>query len=333
MASILGTVAANWKLKTLAFALAVLLWIVVSAEQVTTNWFTVPLEVQVNDPNYQVMPLEIREVQVRFSGAARDLLEVAARRPPLRLVIGQVEGDAGSYELHPRMVQLTGQIGVSALDVRPVSVPVNFTRVDSRVVPVRPRVTEVIGPEWAVVDTLALQPDQVRVTGPATRIAAISEVHTQPFEITSADTLFERTIPIDTTGLQGLELSTRSVTAAARIDRLVERTIPNVPVDVGPGVRVVPDRVEVRLRGPERIVQAISPAFFRVVVSIDQIPAVIPPDGAAVPLRVDRVRAGVQAAPNPGVVRLFTIPPPVDTIPGPMPLEEPDTVPADSDDA
>jgi YbbR domain-containing protein len=314
MASFFRRLAENWKLKSLAFALAVLLWVVVSAEEITNTWFSVPLEIQVADARYELLPVDLGEVDVRFAGARGDLLDVAVRRPPLRLVIAQVEAESGTYELHPRMVQLPGQMAVSAIDVRPGSIPLEFIRVDSRVVPIRAMWTDELGPNWSVVDGIRLEPDQVRISGPAARLAGITEVPTQRFALTPDDTLFQRTVALDTTGLQGLELSVRGAEVQARIDAIVDRVIQNVPVDVGPGVTVSPDRVTVRLRGPERIVGGISPTFFRVAVAIDEIPGQLPSEGVLVPLRIDRLRPEVVATIQPPQIRMLPIPTPADTV-------------------
>jgi YbbR domain-containing protein len=327
--SVFRRITANWKLKTLAFALAVLLWTVVSAEQVTSNWIWVPLEVQVTDPEYQVQAPEVRDVQVRFTGPGRDLLDIAVRRPPLRLTIGNVDEESGSYALDPRMVQVPGQLAVNALDVRPSAIRLEFMRVDTRMVPVRVRVANQLGDEWAIVDTLHAEPDRVRVSGPLSRLAEVTELPTVPIELTPADTALERVVALDSAGLRGLTLSTRRVTVRGAVDRIVDRVIADVPIDVGSGVTIRPTGVDVHLRGPRRAVEAIDPAVFRVVVSLDEIPGRVPPEGVDVPLRVDRMRPGVQAVTRPAQVRLYPGGTQPDTLPGEGPV--PIGVPAGGD--
>jgi len=305
MASIIRKLTENWKLKTLAFSIAVLLWVVVSAEQVTTNWIPVPVDVQVEDPYYRAEVREPAEVEVRFQGAGRDLIQVAVDRPPLRLVIPEVTAETGVYQINARMVQLSGQTTVSALDVRPSTVRVAFSRLDARNVPVRARITDALGPDWAIVDSVIVQPAQVRVTGPAPRLAEVVEIYTVPFELTPGDTVFQRAVPLDTAGLGDLDLASSSVTVSGRVDQVVSRTVQNVPVDVGPGFTVTPDHVDVVLRGPRRSVFAIQPATLRVAIAISAIPEQIPPEGISVPLRLEPVRFGVSAVLQPAEVTLL----------------------------
>jgi YbbR domain-containing protein len=305
VASFFRRLAENWKLKVLAFALAVLLWVVVSSEQVVSNWILVPLEIQLADPEYQLLPTEVRDVQVRFSGPARDLLDVAVRRPPLRLTIDNVTSEDGTYELSPRMIQMQGQFTVNALDVRPTTVQLSFARVDSRMIPVRVRMNDLLGRDWALVDSLTPEPSVIRVTGPPQRVAATTEIFTEVVGVIPEDTVFERIVPLDTTGFQGVELSARSVRVSGRLDRVIERGLPQVPVDIGGGLRVEPDRVYVLLRGLRRTVQGIGPTTFRVVVAIDEVPEEIPTEGVTLPLRVDGLPARVQASVEPAEITLF----------------------------
>lgn len=306
MPAILRRIAENWKLKILAFGMGVLLWVVVSAEQVTSEWIWVPLQIQVTDPNYQLVASDApEEVQVRFTGPGRDLLDVSLRRPPLRLGIAEVGEPIETRTLDPRMVQLPGQVSVNALDVRPNAVRLEFVRMESVDVPIRVRISAELGPDRELASAIQLSPERVVVSGPAERVRGVSEVSTIPLQLTDVDTIFDRAVPLDTTALRGLELSTRSVNVSGRIDSIVERTLQGVGVDVGPGVEISPTAVSVTLRGPQPLVEAVAPGTFRVVISISEIPSQIPEGGVAVPLRIAGLRSGVEAEISPASVRLF----------------------------
>ena len=306
MVRFLRSITANWKLKALAFALAVLVWMVITADQPTSGWFTVPLEVAVTDPNYRLEGGDVpEEVEVRFTGPGRDLFDLALRRPVFRLTVNDVEEEVEARALDPRMVQLSGQMSVNPVDVRPSAIQLQFTRIVSRTVPVQPQVAAELGEEWAIVDTLETDPATVRVTGPVRQIEEIETVPTLPFTLTSADTVIDDLVALDTASLPGIQLSTRSVRVTGRVDRVVQRTIEGVRVDVGPGIGILPQVVNVTLRGPAATVRDLSPQLFRVVISIDEIPPRIPQGGVLVPLRIDGLRPGVAATLNPAQVRLF----------------------------
>jgi hypothetical protein len=121
---------AHWKLKLAALALAILLWVVFSSEQVTTQWLPVPVEAVVRDPGYvlagQPDPAVVR---VRFRGPGRELWEVALRPPTLVLPVRDV-GTARSFVVEASMVDVPEPARVVATDVRPAVV-----RLDLRPVP------------------------------------------------------------------------------------------------------------------------------------------------------------------------------------------------------
>jgi hypothetical protein len=111
----------NWQLKLSALALAVLLWVLVRAEQPTEQWMQVQVEPQLLDPAYTLTaPPTPHVVQVRFAGKWREIGELALEKPVLVLHVRNV-GRQRTFVLEPGMVRLPdGARGhVSALDVRP----------------------------------------------------------------------------------------------------------------------------------------------------------------------------------------------------------------------
>jgi YbbR domain-containing protein len=322
--ALLRLVVLDWKLKLLALALAVLLWVVVSAEQVTSNWIPVPLEVRVADPMYDLRDASVpQEVEVRFTGPGRELLDLGIRRPPLRLLIPEVEDTVQVFSLAPGMVQMPNELSVNPQEVRPGVVRLRFRRLASKSIPVRPRLGRALGEDYTLVDSLVVEPERIRISGPAARVAEVESIPTRPINLTAADSALRRMVLLDTARLQGLQLSTREVRISGRVDQIVEHTIGGVPISLGPGVSVRPAIVDVWLRGAESVVRPLTPEDFRVVVSIDSIPDQIPEGGVPVPLRVEGLRPGVQARLSPRAVRLLPSSMMLDSVPVPRVIGRP----------
>ncbi|MET0398253.1 MAG: CdaR family protein [Longimicrobiaceae bacterium] len=301
----LRTVARNWQLKLAALALAILLWVVVSAEQVTTQWIPVPVRVAAGDPDRVVTGGPVPgQVEVRFAGPGRELWELALERPVLVLPVDGVRADTQVFELEPRMVRIPNGLSVTPLDVRPGSVRVLTQRLVTRDVPVRVRLARRSRDRFVVLDTPRVSPATVRVTGPADRVARLDAVVTEPLEIGAADSTFRLAVPLDGDSLGGVRASARSVEVSARVDRVVERIFPDIPVTRLVGALVAPERVDVRVQGPSRLVRALDAASLRVTVGVDSLPAVLPAGGAPAPLRVGGVPAGLAARAVPAVVRI-----------------------------
>ncbi|HEX5727065.1 MAG TPA: hypothetical protein VFX98_16430 [Longimicrobiaceae bacterium] len=282
----------NWKLKLAALGLAVLLWAVVSAEQVTTQWVPVRVEPVVRDPEYVLTGApDPAQVRVRFTGPGRDLWELALDRPVLELPVRDV-GEGRTFALDPQMVRLPGGVDVRAQDVRPAVVRLGLERLVSKEVPVRVRIGAGSRARY-LVDGVSVLPPTVRLTGPAATLARVRAVATRPFEIVPDDSTFTRRIGLDTAGLGGVTLGRPEVRVAGRVDRRVERVLPGVPVETPPGLRVTPRAVEVHVQGGERALAAFVGGAVRVVVVRDSVPAAVPPAGIDVPVRLEGLPPGV----------------------------------------
>lgn len=306
----------NWKLKLLAFALAVLLWVVVSAEETTVNWIPLPLEVQMADPDYRLVPGSVPpEVEVQFVGAGRELWDLLIRRPPVVLRVVDVEESEQTFRLDPDMAQVPRRLAVDPRDVKPSVVRLQFIPLDSRTVPVRVRIGDGLGLGWTLVDTLQVQPRRVRVSGPRAAVAQVTSVPTRAIALSPEDSVFSAIVPLDTTRLRGLRLSATRVRVTGRIDRVTAVTFADVPVSVGEGARIRPAEAAVQLLGAQRVLATIGPNDFRLVLALDSIPSDVPPEGLAVPIRVEGLPRGIQANPSPRSVLLLPAPigEPVDT--------------------
>ncbi|HEX2203464.1 MAG TPA: hypothetical protein VHG91_09215 [Longimicrobium sp.] len=307
----LRALAQNWRLKLAALALAVLLWAVVSAEQVTTQWIPVRVEPVVRDPAYVLTGgPEPAEVRVRFTGPGRELWELALDRPVLVLPVRDV-GAARSFVLDPAMVRVPEGLRVSPQDVRPAVVRLELERVVTREVPVRARVAARSLERYVVGDSLRVAPATVRATGPENVLDTLSALFTRPFEIVpDDDTSFTRRAEVDTAGLGGVTLSAGDVRVSGGVDRRVERAFAVVPVSPPPGLAATPAQVELRVRGPERSVRAILPIGVRATVPSDSLPVPVPPGGVEAPVVVTGVPAGAEVRTVPARVRVAPAPAP-----------------------
>ncbi len=326
---------ARWKLKLTALALAILLWVVVSAEQTATQWIPVRVDPVVRDPEYVLAGgPDPAVVRVRFRGPGRELWELALERPVLVLPLRQV-GNARSFAVDPAMVNLPEGIrNVQATDVRPAVVRLELQRLATRTVPIRPHVGArslqryVVGPSPDVI------PATVRLTGPEEALARIDHVPTRSFEIVPDDSAFSQRVGLDTTGLHGITLSTQEVRVRGRVERRIDRVFAVVSVTVPEGMATDVSQAQVRVAGPDRLVREIAPPSLHAVVRRDSLPARLPPEGMLAPLVVEGLPAGVRAATVPQRVRVFpasaatatpptVAPPPGAPAPSPAPIPPP----------
>jgi hypothetical protein len=306
----------NWRLKLAALGLAVLIWAVVSSEQVTSQWIPVRVDPVVRDPEYVLGgPTEPAEVRVQFTGPGRELWELALDRPTLVLPLSAV-GDRRAFPVDPSMLRIPSGLSVRVQDIRPAVVRVDLQRLASRVVPVRARIGGRSMERYVVGEDLEILPAEVRITGPADRLAEIQSVTTKRFEIVPVtDSTFSRQVDIDTAGLGGLSFSRAEVRVSGRQDVRGQRILPDVPVSVPEGMTATPARVQVTLQGSQRLLQSTVLPAIRAVVPRDSLPAEIPAAGVDAPLVVQPLSPGVTAVPQRVRVTPAAAAPPADSQP------------------
>lgn len=325
MASPLRFISENWQLKLLAIVLASLLWVGVSAEQPIAQWLPVSFSVDLQDTEFRLIAASVPEnVEVRFEAPGRLMWDLATDRPELVLRVTEVDEESQTFILSPQMVGLRGGPTVRAVDVRPNTVRLRFERLGASELPVRVPVTG-LRPGYSVVGVPSVRPERVRVSGPARQLADLEFVQTVPMDLSAAESTFVGVVDLDVAPLRGLRLGRETVEVSGRVDRVAERVLPAVAVEVGQGISVLPGTVSLRLRGPQSVLRGILPGALRVVVAIDSIPVQIPPTGLPVPLRVERLPPGVTAVVQPETARLLPPPrrPEMDTAPPPL---APDTL-------
>jgi hypothetical protein len=306
----------NWRLKLAALGLAVLIWAVVSSEQVTSQWIPVRVDPVVRDPEYVLGgATEPAEVRVQFTGPGRELWELALDRPTLVLPLSAV-GDRRAFPVDPSMLRIPSGLSVRVQDIRPAVVRVDLQRLASRVVPVRARVGGRSLERYVVGEDLEILPAEVRITGPADRLAEIRFVTTERFEIVPVtDSTFSRQVEIDTVGLGGLSFSRAEVLVSGGWDIRGERTLADVPVSVPEGMMATPARVTVVLQGAQRLLQSTVRPAVRAVVPRDSLPADVPPAGVDAPVVVGPLSPGVTVRPQRVRVTPAGAAPPADSQP------------------
>ena len=304
----------NWRLKLAAFALATMLWVVLASDQVATRWLPVPVDVDVRDPELRLSAdAAPQEVDVRFMGPGRELWELALSRPHLTLRLSDVDGEQ-IFLLEPNMVQVPRGLAVTAQDIRPSSVRLEFEQLESREVPVRLRVSRGVREGYALTDSLAVRPARVRVTGTPAEIQGLDNLFTQPLDLSREEARFTRSVVLDTTGLGAVRVWTPEVQVIGSAEPVTVRTLTDVTVLAPAGTLASPPTTSVTIQGPESLVAELEPEDLRVVVPAGSLPPELPEDGVVRALQIARLPANLQARLDPQSVRVSAAPPVPDSL-------------------
>ena len=238
-------------LKFISIALAALLWLVVSGEQIVERALRIPLEFTNLPPQLEMVgdPPNVADVRIRGSSGA------LSRIAPGELVAVL---DLRSARRGRRLFHLIGSdvrtpFGIEVVQVAPSNVAITFEASASKVVPVVPNV-EGDPADGFVVGTVSADPATVEVVGPATAVGAVTEAITEAVSVVGATAPVTESVtigvPDSTVRLRNPQNAKVTVNVT---ESPVEWAVAAIPVQIknrGGGAQISPSQVIVHVRGP-----------------------------------------------------------------------------------
>lgn len=301
MSGLAQTLGRNWTLKLSAFGLALFLWAVVQAEPTEREILSsVPVRVQVGDLGWTLAgDPEPGEVQVRFAGPARQIVELNREGASVRVPVATVTSADTVVALRRDWVVLEGGTGLVVQDIVPGSVRLRFEESRQVALPLSVRTRGTLPAGLALAAPIGLTPAVVRVRGPARVVEALDSVPLLPLDLASVSASGMVEVPVDTAGLEGLTLTPVRAQLGLRVEAAAERLLPSVPVVVeGPAaaaLEVDPGTLAVTIRGARGRLDAAVLDSIRVEVAASLVQDVVPGEARRVPVRVRGVPALLDA--------------------------------------
>jgi YbbR domain-containing protein len=207
----------NWPLKFAALVLSVLLWVLVSAEETTSQLVRVPVQVEV--PPGLALAKPAPEVRAFITGPGREMIKLYTAPPVIRAFIpSTAQPPQWRFEVTPAAIQLPANAKVTVQDVEPRVVDFALDREVTRDLPVAVRA--VIEPESGyAAGGHAVAPARVRVRGARAVVAGMDSVLTELIEVRGVTERFERAVGVDTARYPLVTISPREVTLTGRVRR------------------------------------------------------------------------------------------------------------------
>lgn len=247
----------NIGLKIVSIALAALLWVVVSGEQIVERALRIPLEFTNLPSHLELIGEPVNVVDVRVRGSSGALSRIGSGE--LVAVLDLRSARPGPQRLfHLTGADVRAPFGVEVVQVNPSTLFMGFEPSATKLVPIVPDTEGLPAPGFEV-GTVTAEPSTVEVVGPASAVAALTQAITEPVSVVGASSTVVETVTI------GLADPTVRI-------RLLETTRVTVPVRpvaqewaVGAvtvhvrngtrGVQVTPAGVTVRVRGAREAMQ------------------------------------------------------------------------------
>jgi YbbR domain-containing protein len=170
----------GWKLFSLA--MAVLLWVAVSSEPELATFISVPVEFKNLPPNLEINSDVVETVFLEVRGPSGELRALPEARHRYAVVLDMRDVQLGSHTFTidredvriPRDTQLVRAI--------PAQIRLDFEPGAMRPLPVNVRLADSLPADLNVVEARP-DPDTLRVTGPASRVARLTSVETDPIHL------------------------------------------------------------------------------------------------------------------------------------------------------
>ena len=174
---------ANPGLKLVSVALAALLWLLVSGEQIVERALRIPLEFTNLPPQIELVGETPDVVDVRVRGSSGALARVSSG--DLMAVLDLRTARPGRRLFHLSGDDVRAPFGIDVVQVTPSSVAMGFEASASRIIRVVPEIEGDPAPGFMIVTVIA-EPETVEVLGPASAIKGLGEAITEPVSVEGA---------------------------------------------------------------------------------------------------------------------------------------------------
>ena len=223
--------------KGTAIFLALVLWVVVNAEEPIED--VVPVELVLDHDSSMVLVGPDPVIRAAVLGRARDVTRLYSDPLQVRRSIPPDAGDSVRFELSRVDVlpptTLSGEVLVRSIE--PSMITLRLTTRVQRQVPVRPRARITVDSGWRQVGAVQTVPESVTVVGTRDQVLAVTAVATETVDLRVRDTL-GTSVSLDTAGIGARVQPTR---VRLRVP-VVRDTLPSLPAVVPLGPNGAPPR-------------------------------------------------------------------------------------------
>jgi YbbR domain-containing protein len=241
----------NWTLKLASLGVAILLWTVVRAEDVVST--TIPgvrVYASIRDPGWELaVPPAPASVRVQLTGPVRELVRLAFQRPEVLVPVEEVRDSVLVLVVRDSWIRFPlGVTRTRVEDVAPATIRLVFDPMATRTLGVALRVRGQLPAGLVLTGPIALEPGQVRASGPRRRLQGVDSVRLPPLDLSHLTDTTALTMDIDTARM-GLVVVPASVRVRVPVGRAG-----GAPADGPPGAdsstRAAPGRDSARAPRP-----------------------------------------------------------------------------------
>ncbi len=254
----------HYRIKISLFVLAIILWLLVVTERIYEYSFEIPIIVSEVKKEKMLIKDTPKWALVKFQTSGKELLRMQfLNKPELHVNLSTINFEY-NYPLKPDMVVLLGGVNAIVLDiVSPDSVLYLLDDKLERKLPVQPVIELNTTSGYTQVGEISVDPDSVLVIGPRRKSISIKKILTSKTEVSDGKRNTEIEIDLVIPSVYGISVEPTKVKALIKIERIGEKEIIGVPIEVRnkPGDRVVlvePASVDVNISGAISVISKLE---------------------------------------------------------------------------
>lgn len=152
------------------------------------------------------------------------------------------------------------------IDIAPDTIVCKVEKIISKKLPIVPQLNLDFKPGYGLASDLIFSPDSITISGPAGKVRKMEQILTEEIELTSLDSKIQKVVMLP--ALRGFTYSSQSVNLTLDIQRIIDRQIDNIEVevlDVPPDKQVLlfPNKIGCSVRGGIEVLGKLSEENFK----------------------------------------------------------------------
>jgi YbbR domain-containing protein len=263
----------SFSFKLAAIVMALLLWFHVATDKVYEHGHNFPLEM-LNVPERLILAEEIpHEIDVKFRGKGKELLKLLlAEKKSVSIDAQEFKRGETDYSIKPEQVPIPEGLELRVTGILPsenLKVWLDYSM--EKNLKVQPEIEILPAEGFDRVGELYYNPQEVTISGPRMWVRDLKEISTQEIVIEDANEPISDQVDLALPEGYNLVLSSPKVNFSQNVERIVERKISGLPVELTSVPRrrqitIEPDSVDVTISGTQSLLEEIGAEQLRVTV-------------------------------------------------------------------
>ena len=237
----------------ISFLFSVVLWISVSLSNDYYSTFSIPLKLVDFRQGLTSGSKIPRDISVKVKGKGWKLVAAKIGAEPAFTVT--VNGDIGNKNINLYNYLSENQwlsSDLEVIDITPDTLSVNIEKITSKRLKVIPDFDISFRQGYGIASKISVAPDSVVVYGPLSELKKMSSIQTENIRLSDISDKIARRV--DLKNIQGMTYKENNVFVTIDVQRIVDRIIENVQVDVldvprDREVVLLPNKISISVRG------------------------------------------------------------------------------------